>query len=491
MVDYSWFNKKYLRSIEQLRLWADNPRLNPNEQHQTLHDIIDDIIQEEGDKANFVDLVRSIASHGFIPADPIVVWKDTNNQHYYVAEGNRRVMALKLLRDPSRAPREIRGTISSLAKIWTPINKIYVNIAPSFEDAEWYISQRNSTSSVLKQWSRLQQMRWIESLYNKYYNSPEVLEQKCNMTIGEIENIIRYIRLLNLVNEDAVKSKLSVEDYRKAISHTFPITVFERFFSLTRVREAWGFEFTGTEVFFKNKSGFLSAFAEVIHRIVCTDTSIKLDTRNVSSDKIENLLDSLPKVDLVVSDPFKVGGKEDSPSISEPDPEPQPIPHPKPLYLKGDENRKKLILPCYYLYTSEARLSKLFEELKSLSVNKYVSVCAAAIRIFLELTVLDYIQAEGLEEQIKRSEKNDLNKIPLKTRLDFLSEKSKLKNNPKAVKILKDLINENKDYCLDILNGYVHSKSTVYINKQYLNRFWDSIFPLLQEMIDIREVQDR
>ena len=112
MADYSWFNKRYLRSIDQLRPWGGNPRLNPEEQHVNLRDYVEDIIQEDGDKKSFIDLIRSIATNGFIPADPIVVWQDENNNRFYVAEGNRRVVALKLLRDPMKAPREIRGAVN-------------------------------------------------------------------------------------------------------------------------------------------------------------------------------------------------------------------------------------------------------------------------------------------------------------------------------------------------------------------------------------------
>ena len=228
MADFSWFNKRYLRSIDQLRPWSGNPRLNPEEQHLNLRDFIEDIIREDGDKDNFIDLLRSIATNGFIPADPIVVWQDSKNARYYVAEGNRRVLALKLLRDPSKAPREIRGTVQGLARKWTRIEKIYVNIAPSLAEAEWYISQRNSTSSLLKHWSRLQQMRWVDFLYEKYSGDAAILEQKSNMSISEIDQIIRYIRLLNLVNEEQVRAVLTDEEYRKATAHTFPITIFER-----------------------------------------------------------------------------------------------------------------------------------------------------------------------------------------------------------------------------------------------------------------------
>ena len=489
MVDYSWFNKRYLRSIDQLRPWSRNPRLNPEEQHVNLRDYVEDIIQEEGDKKSFMDLIRSIATNGFIPADPIVVWQDEKNDRYYVAEGNRRVLALKLLRDPVKAPREIRGTVTKLSSEWDSIDKIAVNIAPTFEDAEWYISQRNSTSSIQQKWSRLQQMRWIESLYNKYADTPDVLVSKSSMSLSEIEQIIRYIRLLNLVEEEQVKESLTDVEYKAATSHTFPITIFERFFNLTKVREAWGFEFDGTKITFKNKTGFLNAFTEVIRRIVSNKQDYKLDTRNVSAEKIDELLEKLPKVDTETEDPYEVGAKTAEETGAE-NQEENTTHKPKLRNLKGDLNRNRLILDCYNLNTTEARLNQLFGELKRLSVNSYTSVSAAAVRIFLELAVLDYIQSENLEAQMRKDFGNDFKKIILKSRLDYLSRKSRLKDNHKVCKILKDLINEKETYTLDILNGYVHSKDTEYLNKQYLNGFWDHIFPLLQAMLDITESSD-
>ena len=486
MADYSWFNKRRQRSIDQLRPWSNNPRLNPEEQHVSVRDFIEDIIQEDGDKKSFMDLVRSIATNGFIPADPIVVWKDEKNDRYYVAEGNRRVLALKLLRDPSKAPREIRGTVTRLASGWQRIDKIFVNIAPTFEDAEWYISQRNSTSSIQQKWSRLQQMRWIESLYDKYSDSQDVLEQKSSMSMSEIEQIIRYIRLLNLVEEEQVKNALTEAEYKAATAHTFPITIFERFFNLTKVREKWGFEFDGTKITFVNKTGFLTAFTEVIRRIVSNKQDYKLDTRNISAERIDDLLGQLPQVDITTPDPYEVGAKTDADTDTEEQTE-NPAPKPKHRSLKGDVNRNKLILECYNLNTTEARLSQLFNELKRLSVNSYTSVCAAAVRIFLELAILDYIQSEGLVEEFQRRDGKELKRILLKTRIDFLTKYSKLKDNKTAKKLLSDLINEKETYSLDILNGYVHSKSTEYLNKQYLNGFWDHIFPLLQARLDITE----
>ena len=288
------------------------------------------------------------------------------------------------------------------------------------------------------------------------------------------------------MNEDQAKNALTEEEYKAATSHTFPITIFERFFSLTKVRDAWGFDYEGTKITFKNKTGFLTAFTEVIRRIVSKKQDYKLDTRNISADRIGELLDILPQVDKSTPDPYEVGVKMEAKLETE-ETTKNATPKPKTKSLKGDHSRNRLVLGGYHLNTTEARLSQLFSELQNLTLNRYVSVSAAAVRIFLELSVLDFLQSENLVVPLQKHCKRGLKDIVLKTRIDFLSQHSKLKGNDKVVKILKGLINENEFYSLDILNGFVHSKDTDYLNKQYLNGFWDHIFPLLQEMLDITE----
>ena len=49
------------------------------------------------------------------------------------------------------------------------------------------------------------------------------------------------------------------------------------------------------------------------------------------------------------------------------------------------------------------------------------------------------------------------------------------------------LTNDANEFSLDVLNGYQHSKETVYLDKQFLNRFWDFLFPLFEILLDIKE----
>lgn len=308
MPNIDWFNKRYLRSIDNLRLWNENPRLNPDEKHITLADFVEDITEDENDRRNFLDLVKSIAINGFIPAEPIVVWQDTYNNKYYVAEGNRRILALKLLREPSRAPKKIRASIRTYAKQWTRVEKIPVNIAPTLDDAEWYINQRNSIATLQRKWSRLQQQRWIESLYVKYGENYDLLMQKTNMGRGEIDAFIRDIKLISLVKEPEVTKILSDDEYKAATSHQFPMTILERFFESAQVRKEWGITFEGTSVNIENRKSFLEAYASLIKNIVSSDPEIKIDTRTITTS-IDKILEVLPKVNTESSDPFSVNGK--------------------------------------------------------------------------------------------------------------------------------------------------------------------------------------
>lgn len=486
---YDWLEKKTPRSIEQLRLWNENPRLNPEEKHITLADFTEDFIADDNEKKHFFDLLKSIADE-YVPADPIIVWKDPESQKFYVAEGNRRVLALKLLNDPNKAPKSIRAYVRNLAKGRAPIDKIKVNVAPSLEDAEWYINQRNSVSTLQRPWSRIQQQRWIETLYNKYGNNIELLIAKSAMTLGELENAIRNLRFVDLIKSTEIKGLLNDKQYKEATSYKFPVTIIERFFINKQVREQWGIEFDGLEVKLRNRSGFLKAYAELIKNIVDENPTIQIDTRTITT-KIDEILKALPSVDLSVDEPYATTGKEQKSETSEKQEEAadnEKDNKDKPLF-KGDPNRSKLVLPIYTVNTSDYRIQGIFNELKELSVNKYKNAAAASIRIFLDLAVLNWLQTENLVNELQALKQKNIKDITLHHRLDFVAEKLKAKK-PKANSIIVRLTNSENEFSLDVLNGYQHSKDTAYLDKQFLNRFWDFLFPLFEILLDIKEVSN-
>ncbi len=127
----------------------------------------------------------------------------------------------------------------------------------------------------------------------------------------------------------------------------------------------------------------------------------------------------------------------------------------------------------------------LFEELKNIPL-KYNNSIAASIRIFLDLAILNYLKSEDLIGTLCSTypESQGIKNINLSKRLEFLKSKVNLKSKDVILKIL----NSNNELSLDVLNGYVHSENTHYLNNRFLNNFWDLLFPLFEELLDIKEI---
>lgn len=494
--NYEWLNKKTPRSVDQLRLWSENPRLNPEENHLTLSDFAEDLTTEKADKDDFYALVNSIVEDGFVPADPIVVWQNEENQKYYVAEGNRRLIALKLLREPHKAPQSIRSFIrKSSEKInLTEIEKIYVNVAPTFEDAEWYINQRNSSSSLQRKWSSEQQKRWISSLYEKYEGDIEKIISVTKLSKSDLESIIRLLKIKDYVKLDEVKGKLTEEEFALANSYRFPITILERFFNFIDVKDRWGLVYDGIEVnIISNKLSFYNAFAELIKRIV-NNNDDKINTR-LTKDDLESVLNSLPIVVFDIeketednSDNLEHSENTENTSPTDNNTQDQNNQNAKnqsttTQHLKGNVDRKNLILPIYVLETDSARLLGLFEEFKRISLS-YRNTVSASMRVFLDLAVFKYIESEGIETAIKTFYRDDIKNIPLKKRLEYLKSN---KLTGKSQTIVSKLIEPSNQYSLNVLNGFIHSQETHFLNKQFLNGFWDFLFPLFEVLLVIKE----
>lgn len=500
---YQWLVNKTPRSVEQLRLWAENPRLNPEESHLSLIDFAEDLTEDTSDRKKFYELVKSIAESGFIPADPIVVWQNEENKKYYVAEGNRRVIALKLLLRPEKAPKSIRAFIRRGAEKLdsSKIKKIPVNVAPSFEEAEWYINQRNSTSSLQERWTRVQQQRWIATLYNKHNGDINKILSIVKMDKSEIESFIRILKIKDFVKNKSVKRNLTEEEFEKANSYRFPITILERIFNLSDARTAWGIEYNGVDVVINsNKKSFYNLFSELIKKII----NKEINTRFTKEDWPE-IFSTLPQVlftsnndsdEDISEDDVNNGNGHNQGEVDEPldvestsnendEPETNHGEVQSSQSLKNNPDRSRVIIKIYSINTDSCRLQGIFEELKKIPVAKYPNNVAASLRIFLDLAILKYIETEGLESDIKTQYKESLKNIQLRKRLGFLVQNKIKKEKPK--KIINILLNSSNQYSLDVLNGYMHSKDTHYLNKQFLNGFWDFLFPLFEELLDIKE----
>jgi len=502
-----WWENRVLRSVDNLRLWRENPRLDPSSQPVKVRDYVEELISDVNDKQDFIDLLTSIANRGFVSFDPVVVWQDEDDKYFYVAEGNRRVMALKLLRSPEKSPISIRKIVNKLSREIDRdvIEKIKVCVSPNYEDARWYILQRHSNASTQVRWQRLQQQRFIITVYDSTGQDIDETIKLTGFKRASIIEALRYVKIRDIATRREVTQYLSVDEKELVYSHRINMTVLERWFGNSQVRDAWYIEFNDAGVVINaNLNDFYIAYAKFLKLMLNKDNElgIMVNTRTIDSN-FQDIFEYLPQVrpasddgkDSIASEkPIKDDNKPEvkpdsgvrtGSDIHNEDPEKDNEKESKPP-LKGNPNRGQLTDLYHEIKVRSYKIRALFEELQKLPLRKYPNVSAASIRIFLELSVDEFINNCDLQLDVAKRAKKSYNEVTLSQKLSIL--RGKLIGDKEADKIIDQLLHNSNDFSLNTLNEYVHGTKVHKVERQFLNRFWDMLMPLLSILISFKEI---
>ncbi|EGR4191390.1 ParB N-terminal domain-containing protein [Vibrio cholerae] len=507
-----WWEKRTPRAVDYLKLWKENPRFDTAESQSRikLADFAEEIISEPADKASFFELIKSIIKLGFMDFEPIVVWKDETDR-YIVAEGNRRILALKLLRNPDKAPKSIRKFILQQSKLIdrNDIEKVQVCVAPSLEETRWYILQRHSTSSIQKPWQRLQQQRFIVSLYDEYDRDIDKIISVTGFTRSEIVQALRYVQLRDLATRKQVTDLMSDEEKELIYSNRISMTILERWFANESVRDRWGIQFDGMEVkITSNEDSFLYAYAKflkLMFNIEPNDLDFVVNTRSIP-EKNESIFAVLPEVtfpedgkekvlstslDLPKNNESNSFANDLNPNVATTSNDSEQGDAPGTNQVKADasvklrNNRLRMVVPQTTIKVHSAKLNSLFAELKKVPVHLYTHSASITLRVFLDLSVDDYIRRNGLEKLVAKQYSKDYNHTILQQRLKFLCDSHV--NDSQANKVISKLLQPTNEHSLDTLNSYMHGHETHKIDYRFINGFWDMLMPLLKVLIELKE----
>lgn len=146
--------------IELLHLDPLNPRLPEEVQGKSEAELQEFI----ADAYDAIEVARSIADHGYFPSEPIIVVKHPELEgHYLVAEGNRRLVALRLLADPDSAEDlDDADEWLKLSKSTSVPKKVPAIIAPDHTAVAPIIGYRHI--SGIQPWEPFAKARFIDRL---------------------------------------------------------------------------------------------------------------------------------------------------------------------------------------------------------------------------------------------------------------------------------------------------------------------------------------
>ncbi|WP_273758941.1 ParB/Srx family N-terminal domain-containing protein [Bartonella sp. AU55XJBT] len=150
-------------SLKKLKLDLENPRISRS---LTEKEAINFLCDTE----KILELAEDIAENGLSPCEKLMVLQD--GEKYIVKEGNRRLVALKILDNPSLAPRHLSKKISEYSenrKI--QINFVECAIASDIgESNHWMVIKHlgQNNGKGVKPWNAIQKTRYFPSNKNRF-----------------------------------------------------------------------------------------------------------------------------------------------------------------------------------------------------------------------------------------------------------------------------------------------------------------------------------
>lgn len=147
--------------INDIYLDEQNPRL-PTSVSRKQNDMILYIARN----TSITELMTAIAENDYFPGEPIVVVPRTQGG-YWAVEGNRRLTALKLLRDPSLYPKNTRVAEIAANATFKP-DEVPCVVFGVREEVINYLGYRHITG--VKQWEPLAKARYIAQYLDSQTN---------------------------------------------------------------------------------------------------------------------------------------------------------------------------------------------------------------------------------------------------------------------------------------------------------------------------------
>lgn len=211
----------HLVPVEHLRLDRENPRLASEDTDVSTTDLIKILWSDMA-----VDEVAlSIAANGYFPEEPLFVIpekhgkSDPQKDKFTVVEGNRRLAAVLLLRDPVLR-KQIRADLPSITdQAIRKLDRLPVSIYPSHKELWEYLGFRHINGP--KEWDAFSKAQYVAKVHERYKISlPEIARR-----IGDkhyfVKRIYRGYLLVKQAEDQAKFSKEDVNKNRFNFSHLY------------------------------------------------------------------------------------------------------------------------------------------------------------------------------------------------------------------------------------------------------------------------------
>lgn len=424
-IDYSIWDQ-YEYKVSSLTLDLDNPRLGHIIDVANQTKIIKYLI----DKERVYELAKKISEEGYFVGEEPIICIEGNKK--IVLEGNRRVAALKILKDPTKylPSTKSRILLRNIASNNIDVNrKVKCHIAPNRLMANPIIYERHKGDAVQK-WKTGNQYAFVAQMYDEGLSIDDI----CNVLNETRANVLSPIKAYNLFLE----GKEILEKNGIAIDlASFEISNLERFSALPEVASFLG-------IHFNNEDGCLIIQLpdeEFEKRILIVFNAI-IESENFSREynrreDLLGLLDKLkrsPEVNLNTQLIIPQQNSQSEQKRKDLETEKAKVTLRRKNKFKNQFLRG--IIPRETeIYFGNNKLDLLFTELKSLPIDKVYSF-GVILRAYLEQCLYYFLFKNNILEDYKVSSANDTtksNEAKVKLVIEYLKKDKNAAKNSEVI----------------------------------------------------------
>ena len=207
--------------VASLRLDLNNPRLQTGDDISTATER--EVIDFLADIAALDELVLSICTNGYLNLEPLIVF-GPNGGPYVVLEGNRRLAAIRIIKDPDLADELNIKLPSHVSKsVLGTLDEVLVYRVAKPDDAREFIGFKHINGP--QRWDAYAKARYVTSWYKKANGQLGVDEIAAKM--GDNNHTLRaYIYAILILEQAAQTGQWSLDDRaasrgRFAFSHLY------------------------------------------------------------------------------------------------------------------------------------------------------------------------------------------------------------------------------------------------------------------------------
>lgn len=379
--------------------------------------IIDNYTQENIRKYliehfDVINLANSIVKNNGIPPTERILCIEEKNE-IIVVEGNRRVTAFQILKNPKLLPSDLRHRIVNTTGSEEFLKQIEVVVAPNRDVTENYITMRH-TGTAVKRWSRLAENRRYIIRYRDKKQSISHISNVLNISEYNVKRGIQFYHFIEYIRNNLDWNEEERKIINDPLLETSKIDRFLPFSSSAKEIMTISFDAKHNLRYEIKKENFDKALKSIVEKIFITKTlNTRSTLKQVFTDEIKELC-KVKKKNKVFSEQlsFETGGTQKTTIDTNKDNrEKTNIKNKVEPESKRKKNTTKQPKPSQRKYPFEGikyegniiGISQTLHELHRINVKKFPFSTNVLIRTLLECTIQEYIEVNKIDISIKKN----------------------------------------------------------------------------------------